>query len=212
MIKNNFSFFRNRSERANFIKNKFDKYIQKSPKILDVGCFDNDLKKIAGNKVFGIDICGAPDKNMDLEKESLSSFSDNSYGLVVCTEVLEHIDNFYEVLDDIKRVSEKYILISLPNCANIWKILKIITSRTEKFYGLPKEKPEDRHKWFFSWKELDEFFESYCQKNNLKIKEKFLHFNYSSSIKGKLIKFFLKIFPIKSFAQSYWILIEKNKK
>jgi len=210
MIKTDFSPFGNRTQRANFIKTKFKEQIEKSENILDVGCSDNDLKKIVGNKVFGIDVSGTYDKRIDLDKDQLSNFSDNSYDFIVCTEVLEHIDNFYDVLDDLMRISKKYTLISLPNCINIWKIIKIITSsRTGKFYGLPKEKPEDRHRWFFSWKELDEFFETYCAKNSLKIKEKFLHFNYSDSPKGMLIKLPLKIFPIKAFAQSYWILIEK---
>jgi len=211
MIKNDFSFFKNRTERANFIKTKFGKYIDESKSILDVGCSDNDLKKIAGEKVFGIDIAGTPDKKVDLEKESLSMFSDNSFDFIVCTEVLEHIDNLYEVLDDMNRVSKKYMLISLPNCPDIWKVLRIaLTGRTGKFYSLPQEKPEDRHKWFFSWKELDEFFENYCQRNNFKIKEKFLHFNYAQSFRELLIKTFLKILPMKSFAQNYWILIEKK--
>lgn len=210
MIKKDFSYFRNRLERAEFIKNKFSKYIQKSVSILDVGCSENDLKKIIGGSVFGIDIAGSPDKKVDLEKESLSGFSDNTYDLVICTEVLEHLDNLYEVLDDMTRVSRKYILISLPNSPDIWKILRIVfTGRTGKFYGLPKQKPEDRHKWFFSWKELNDFFENYCKKKDLKIKERFLHFNYADSSGEFLIKAFLRIFSIKSFAQNYWILIEK---
>lgn len=211
MIQNNFSFFKDRSERARFIENKFNQYIQKSSSILDVGCSDNDLKKILGNKVYGIDISGLPDKKVDLEKEMLSHFLDNSYDMVICTEVLEHIDNLYEVMDDIKRVSKKYILISLPNCSDIWRIFNIIfISKTGKFYGLPIKKLNDRHKWFFSWKELDDFFNDYCKKNNLRIKTNFLHFNYFNSIKGMLLRSFLKIIPIKSFAQSYWVLIEKQ--
>lgn len=212
MIKNDFSFFKNREGRAWLINEKFGNYIQNAESILDVGCSNNALKKILGNKVCGIDIAGIPDKKVDLEKEGLSSFSDNSYDMIICTEVLEHIDNLYEVLEDIKRVSKKYILISLPNCSDMWKVLRIVLfSDTGKFYGLPEKKPSDRHKWFFSWKELDRFFASYCQKNNLSIKEKFINFNYTNSFRGVLIKIFLKIFPIKSFAQSYWILIEKNK-
>lgn len=211
MIKKDFSFFKNRSERANFILCKFKSYINKSGSILDVGCSENDLKRLIGDIVFGIDIAGTPDKNVDLEKKSLSGFTNSSYDFIVCTEVLEHVDNFYEVLDDLRRVSRKYILISLPNCPDIWKVLRIIfTGRTGKFYGLPRKKPEDRHKWFFSWKELDEFFIDYCSKNNLKIKERFMHFNYTNSLKGRIIKLFLRILPIKSFAQSYWILIEKK--
>jgi len=205
--------FNNRAGRANFIKNRFKKYIDESESILDVGCSDNELKILLGKHVFGIDISGKPDKIIDLEKEKISVFPNNSYEMVVCTEVLEHIDNLYEVLDDIKRVSSRYMLISLPNCPDIWKTIRILlTSRTGKFYGLPLEKPIDRHKWFFSWKELDIFFHHYSQKNNLKIKENFLHYNYGNSTKGKVLKIFLKILPIRFFAQSYWILLEKSEK
>lgn len=211
MIKNNFNSFKDREGRAQFIKEIFNTQIKNSTNILDVGCSDNELKKIVGKNVYGIDISGSPDEFIDLEKESLKKFADNSYDFVVCTEVLEHIDNFYEVLNDLFRISKKNILISLPNCPDIWKVLRIIiTSKTGKFYGLPIEKPTDRHKWFFSWKELDNFFSLYCKKNNLQIKLRFVHFNYLNSIKGIILKTLLKIFPLKSFAQSYWILIEKK--
>lgn len=210
-MKSDFTFFRDRAGRANFIATKFKKYIDDSFSILDIGCSNNDLKKIIGEKVFGIDIAGNPDRKVDLEKESLLGFSGNSYDFIICTEVLEHLDNLYDVLDDMAKISQKYILVSLPNCPDIWKILRLIlTFRTGKFYGLPKKKPADRHKWFFSWKELDEFFISYCLKNNLKIKENFMHFNYTNSFGDLLLKTFLRIFPIRSFAQNYWILIEKT--
>jgi len=211
MIKNNFTPFSSRQERARFISKRFEKYAKDSSKILDVGCSDNDLKKNIGEKVFGIDIAGNPDQHVNLEKEKLSQFEDNSFDMIVCTEVLEHIDNLYETLEDMHRVSKKYILISLPNCSDIWKVARILLfSETGKFYGLPEEKPEDRHKWFFSWKEADKFFNSFCDKNSLEKKECFVHFNYSDSFKGSLLKTFLKILPMKLFAQSYWILIEKK--
>ncbi|MFH0969695.1 MAG: methyltransferase domain-containing protein [Patescibacteria group bacterium] len=210
MVRNNFYYFEDREGRAKFIHRFFESYINKSKSILDVGCSNNDLKKIIGEKVYGIDKSGNPDKKMDLEKDKLSIFEKNSFDMVVCTEVLEHIDNLYEILDDINRVASKYILISLPNSPDIWKVLRIILfASSGKYYGLPSEKPEDRHKWFFSWKELDKFFSNYCRKFNLKILESFMHFNYSNSGKEFVLKALLKIFPIRLFAQNYWILIEK---
>lgn len=210
MLKNNFRYFGDRKERAIFIYKIFKIYIDSSKNILDVGCSDNDLKKIVGNKVFGIDISGTPDKKVDLEKDKLSAFENNSYDMVVCTEVLEHIDNLYETLDDIKRVARKHILVSLPNCPDIWKILRMILfTNTGKFYGLPNEKPQDRHKWFFSWKEADKFFSRYCQKHHLKITTSFIHFNYATSGKDLFFRILIRIIPLKSFAQNYWILMEK---
>jgi SAM-dependent methyltransferase len=42
-------------------------------------------------------------------------YKDNSFDLVICTEVLEHLDNPKKALLEIKRVSRKYILVSVPN-------------------------------------------------------------------------------------------------
>jgi len=204
-----FSDFKNRAERAVFIEKTFNRIIQESDSILDVGCSDNDLKKNVGEKVFGIDIGGTPDKKIDLEKDKLSEFDDNSYGLVVCTEVLEHVDNFYEMLDELARVSDRYILISLPNCSTVIQMVKIIaTGKTGKFYGLPLEKPLDRHKWFFSWREADKFFNNYCQTHNYKIEDNFLNFSYSGSIIKSMFDIFFRIFRPKDFANDYWILID----
>ena len=42
-------------------------------------------------------------------------YKDNSFDLVVCTEVLEHLDNPRKAYKELVRVSRKYILVSVPN-------------------------------------------------------------------------------------------------
>lgn len=42
-------------------------------------------------------------------------YKDNSFDLVVCTEVLEHLDQPAKVLSEVLRTSRKYVLISVPN-------------------------------------------------------------------------------------------------
>lgn len=42
-------------------------------------------------------------------------YENNSFDLVVCTEVLEHLEEPAKVLKEAMRVSRKYILISVPN-------------------------------------------------------------------------------------------------
>lgn len=150
---------KNRADRYEFLKRHFEKEIKEATSILDVGCDDNFLKQIYGDKVFGIDIGGKPDRVVDLEKESLRFLADKSYDLSICTEVLEHIDNLHEVFRDIQRVTKKYMIISIPNSISYHRLNKIYkTHRTGKFYGLPLEKPVDRHKWYFSYREIVDFF------------------------------------------------------
>jgi ubiquinone/menaquinone biosynthesis C-methylase UbiE len=42
-------------------------------------------------------------------------FKDNTFDVVVCTEVLEHLDKPKDALKELKRVSKKYLLLSVPN-------------------------------------------------------------------------------------------------
>ena len=42
-------------------------------------------------------------------------YKDNSFGLVVCTEVLEHLEDPAKALREMLRVSQKYLIISVPN-------------------------------------------------------------------------------------------------
>lgn len=169
--------FSGRSERYDFLRERYPEFFTSAKKILDVGCDDNYLKQYLGEKVFGIDIGGTPDQVVDLEKESLRFLKDKSFDLTICTEVLEHIDNLHEVFADILRVTDGTVIISLPNTISRGRMRKVLRShRTGKFYGLPFEKPIDRHKWYMSYKEITEFFEHHCRERNIHLQEVLLHY------------------------------------
>lgn len=206
-----YEFFTDRKGRAAFIAKIFEKELSQSSSILDVGCDCNTLKHLLGTKVTGVDLYGNPDYKIDFEKEKLARFKDGEFDMIICTEVLEHLENLYEMINEIFRVSSKYILISLPNCADFFsKISILFTGHIGKFYGLPIEKPDDRHRWFFSHTDIDKFFSEYSQRNNHKILRRFLLCNYSYTWRGALVRLFIKIFNVNSAGQSYWILLEKN--
>ncbi len=98
-------------------------------KVLDVGCGEgftlNRLQKERIGKSYeGID-------NMDeaielahdlypkikVKKGDIYnlSYEANSFDLVLCTEVLEHLDNPRKALKELIRVSNRYVLLSVPN-------------------------------------------------------------------------------------------------
>ncbi len=206
-------YFANREGRAQFIADTFGEEIEKSKKILDVGSDYNTLKKIVGNKVLGVDLYGEPDIIIDFEKEKLSRFKDGQFDMVVCTEVLEHLDNLHEMADELCRVSNRYVLVSLPNCMSLFAKLNILfNSRVNKFYDLTFEKPEDRHRWFFNYRDIDRFFEHLAKKNGYRVKRKFLECGFTDSLKGRTMRFMVKVFNIDSASRSYWILLEKKGK
>lgn len=92
--------------------------------ILDVGCGSGALTNYFDNNRYEI-------TGLDRSKEALKHykhnkiegsvdrlpFADNSFDLVICSDVLEHLpsDILKKTIDELKRVSGKYLLIISPN-------------------------------------------------------------------------------------------------
>lgn len=206
-----FTYIANREQRAHFVASMFNTEISASKKILDVGSDYNSLKKIVGNKVLGVDLYGEPDIVIDFEKEKLSQFKNSQFDMVVCTEVLEHLENLHEMFDELLRVSRRYVVISLPTSLSLYDKWNIVFhNRIGKYYGLPLEKPEDRHRWLFTYRDLDRFFKHHAKRKGYKIKRKFLQCSLTSSWKGQLMKAMVNLFNLNSASQSYWVLLEKK--
>ena len=206
-----------RESRARFISKRFQNYLHNS--VLDVGSSDNNLKNYITDEVnyVSVDITGDPTFKIDLEKEKLSKFEDNSFDTVVCTEVLEHLDNLHEVFDDLCRVSNKFVIISLPNNWLTFKFLLLKNTGSTKFYGLPLEKPLDRHKWFFNYEEALNFVKKRGEKNSFNIRFYFpvslQHFGLQIRLFNTFFRFYYKNkFGFNNtFFSSLWVLLEKLK-
>lgn len=142
--------------------------------VLDVGSGRSSeyLKRVLGNAYHSLDLASsyqfrrsgaagnAPDAVVDLELGELP-FDDQAFDTVICTDVLEHVDNIYRVYDELFRVVRRYVIISLPN--NWPKLIgSFLIGRNVTHvagYGLPPHpKPAgQRHKYFFNFEEACEF-------------------------------------------------------
>ena len=101
--------------------------------VLDVGCgngiFVNYLKDNFNrfNRIHGMDRSKSAIKYVKTERSlgniDKLNFKDNEFDLVVCLEVLEHLPvNIYQkALNEISRVSKKYIIITVPNNEDLSK-------------------------------------------------------------------------------------------
>jgi 2-polyprenyl-3-methyl-5-hydroxy-6-metoxy-1,4-benzoquinol methylase len=92
-------------------------------RILDVGCGDGFFLEVAareGFSVFGVDSSDAAAKAAKipfaLSNVSAIPFKDNSFDLVLCTEVLENLPKnvLRSALKELQRLSRKYLLIGVP--------------------------------------------------------------------------------------------------
>jgi SAM-dependent methyltransferase len=126
---------------------------------------------LPGAEYTGIDVGGAPDLVINLEKVDRLPFPDRSFDCVVCADVLEHLDNLHHSFGELVRVSSRHIVLSLPNN---WANARRPVSRGKGaigHYGLSVDPLPDRHKWFFSLLEAAEFIEGQALKHGLTIAE-----------------------------------------
>jgi len=111
------------------------KFVEKGDTVLDAGCGEGTLSRMLFNKgaiVTGTDISepnivnskrlaaenGLPILFQTADLESLP-FPDNSFDVVVCSHVLEHIPDFDRGLQEIFRVARKRVVFAVPTIINL---------------------------------------------------------------------------------------------
>lgn len=214
--------YTDRRTKAKYVWLKYHRIL--TGRILDVGADACYLKEHLGP---GIDYCGIGlgdqvDQVVDLEKHDLP-FPDKSFSSVICLDVLEHVDNIHSVFDEVCRVSERYVIVSLPNAwldfYNMLRRGEYRPGQPMKFYGLPVEPPPDRHKWFFSPEEAERFVRYRAEKNDMRILQEDYEgsANEGSDWKGVLRTWARRVLvrpdlPVKNlYAGTLWVVLERNQ-
>lgn len=219
-------FFNNRENRSKWLTERFVEEFSKSSSVLDVGCWEKDLKKFLPENIkryWGIDINGAADQIINLDQIEKLPFEDASFDVVLCADVLEHLENIHLIFDELLRVAKNNVIITLPVPANFDNIKKYLFNKDyknspdrslygkhSKFYGIPLEKPEDRHRWFFSEDEGREFVEYRANKNNWEIVSFEDNFEYEKK-EFNFIRKILSKFNKKLFASTIVFCLSKKE-
>jgi SAM-dependent methyltransferase len=165
--------------------------------ILDAGCRTMNLKPLLQNcrEYFGSDIT-ATDGVLKIDLNNKLPFDDNSFDLVACLDVLEHLDNPHQALRELIRVAKYSVFISLPNIYHLtfrYRFLK--GGGISGKYKFPEQFIQDRHRWIMSYDEILAFIRSNCpnfiveQENILTIYGRF------KKTVGPIEKILAKIFP-----------------
>lgn len=159
--------YSSREERARYIGITYASLL--TGQVLDVGCFRRDLKKFVSGEYIGVDLYGEPDITLDLDEGKLP-FADRSFDIAVCSDVLEHLEQIHAVFDEMLRVSRKWVLVSLPNNRQgEWRRMLRLQPHREKYYGLPVDRPVDRHRWYFGASEAEDFVAKRAARNGAKL-------------------------------------------
>ncbi len=170
----------------------------KGKRFLDVGCGLGYFSQRAANlgaKVIGVDIGKkliekakqrVPKGKFFIASASDLPFKNESFDIVLCTEVIEHVDNQRKVLSEIFRVLKKggVFAITTPN-----RIYRPIF----EFLGLVGIRPYNgNEKWIFPWK-----LKGVLKTKGSIVKEKYFNFIYPTNFLDFFERFiFLKYFMI----------------
>lgn len=181
--------------------------------LLDLGCGDGALlshvkKNNLENR--GLDIspeavkkCAAQGISADVYDFSTQAlpFRDNSFEYVVLLDVLEHVYDPKKLLTEARRVSRKFLILSVPN-------FNSLPARIQVFLGHTPEnnRPHKGHIYWFNYSLLQNMLES-C---NLKtVSTKTNTFYEQIPIVGSIVRFLCGVFP-SVFALSFVIKVEKR--
>lgn len=140
--------------------------------VLDVGCGKKILKKYLSGNIYyqGIDAEEGEDViSFNLEKGI--PFKNESFDIVFCLDVLEHLDNPQFLLEEILRVAKKEVIISLPNMYHWMFRLMFCSGKMPGHYDFSSQKVNDlrRHKWLTSYSQSVEFIKSNAKNYNVDV-------------------------------------------
>ncbi len=162
----------------------------------------------------GVDVTGRSDVQLDLEYITRLPFDTGSFDCVVCTDVLEHLDNLHLIFGELIRVAKTYVIISLPN--NWVNARQPITRGRGSLshYGLPGEPPLDRHKWFFSMSEAEGFIHYQLGKYAVSMRD----YHVTEKPRPWLVRALRRMrYPsqmcyLNRYAHTLWVVLEKTSR
>ena len=188
--------------------------------VLDIGGDKGYIKKYIQDTKY-VNIGYGPSVSIQYNLEQTPyPFEDKSFDVILCLDVLEHIDNIHNAFDECCRIAKKYCIISLPNpYENFIKFLyhgKYSNLKNMKFYSLQPEPENDRHKWFYSPAEARNFIEYRSKKNGYRIiqHEPIIEQSIESSSNAKALRaVFRQDLPVHDLLQggAMWWLLERQE-
>jgi len=123
-----------------FFRNITELYLSvEAESVFDGGCGEgfilntlNKARPVRSCYALDLDINEVKDASVnlpfcDVRQGSLYEipFKDDSFDLVICSEVLEHLEDPGRGLHELHRVSRKYVILSVPR-EPVWRILNIV--------------------------------------------------------------------------------------
>jgi SAM-dependent methyltransferase len=134
--------------------------------VLDIGCRGCEAKQILseGVEYFGNDLFQNVDGSVSFVGDVLHFDFGRNFDGVIALDVLEHVDDPYVLMDKIISLSNKYIIISLPNTYDLLhKVDFLFKSTLGRKYNFETSNRMDRHRWVMNYDEICNFYSHYSR-------------------------------------------------
>ena len=185
--------------RVEFVTKKLG--ILNGDKVLDIGCRDMILKNFLKGDFQYVGLDYSEKKqissyiiNHNLEQGFPENFKNTD--IIIALDVLEHIENIHTVYRQLFDISNKMIVVALPNMAYYKFRLQFLTSGIlSGKYIFSEDKVLDRHRWIPNYKSIDKFIQFNTPKNWKIIKYDYIAERKRNYLFYFLEKLFSKIFP-----------------
>ncbi|MBN1383306.1 MAG: class I SAM-dependent methyltransferase [Elusimicrobia bacterium] len=133
------------------IADVFNQYIDKSKKIIDLGCGDGThygrfVSQLAGSYI-GLDVSGeavkkAKENGLEARKHNFNDrmpFDNNSFDVIICLEVIEHLFDPEFFLKECGRILKPagFLILSLPNSFYLRQRIKFLSGSFSSMTGSP---------------------------------------------------------------------------
>jgi hypothetical protein len=89
---------------------------------------------------------------------------------VIALDVVEHVDNPYELMEKLISLADRYLLISLPNIYDLkHKYDFVINNSLGGKYLFGTENRIDRHRWLMNYDEIQRFYSHYANRHAMSL-------------------------------------------
>lgn len=133
--------------------------------LLDAGCRTMALKPLLKgcSQYFGSDLIAA-EGVLECNLEEKLPFNNKQFDVVTVLDVLEHLNNPHQALQELVRVAKKTLIVSLPNMYYIeFRLRFLLGNGISGKYKFPIDPCLDRHRWILSYEEAVNFMQHNLQ-------------------------------------------------
>jgi SAM-dependent methyltransferase len=146
--------------------------------VLDIGCRNGVLRRTIEQhadgqpvpRYFGMDLGAHEDFHVSTicDLSAGLPLPDDAVDMAVALDVVEHLDDFHGGLEELHRVSRRYVAVTLPNIAHgLVRAKFLLKGRMGGKYDLAYGYGKDRHRWVTVLPQTDEYLADFAREHDL---------------------------------------------